>query len=656
MFRNMLTTGFKETDADDITVTVPFAPYDDVWDLLTFGPLLTADVITLPVLQQLGRMYHYFLCDERLEELRAVVAARILSPITATGDFVALYRMWEGVEGGNLVDFPNLFTLDSDVTTVDRAIQFIVDLDLGMEANVGDTAVEDRLQMLSALYAAFGHNPRFQAHAGVNLEHAAPALASVPCNISTTDPLGIASQYAPSAQNLVPSLDLFKQRFAAFTDGLFLPHFPWDSVVAAGGAIHACMDLTVHTGRFNTVLRGADVDLWMYGYASIAEAIEWCEPVFEYFDSLGALYSYAAPSVVTIVVPGASRNVQLIFDGSDNPLGVCMRFDFAYVNSYYDGTTVRSSPHCLQEIRSKVILTDCKISSARIVKAVYRGFGFQHSPLGEATVESLRSTPHVARSLNKYYHMALNETPDHAVHLMQLVFTCPAVCSSAELVPLIVAGGASMQNSFAEYAEGAEMMASHLWTLDRDMERITTFSLESPTAQRMEWHHVGDAGSTIKCAPLFTMSTGFVFLPFNLELGSVYDRNEDQRGSEVKVAGPTSTGKVLVNHPVATGASVVALNKNWGFMGERFVTLLVQYYSYNVKITRNTKVVSGTTGLPLLCLPAAVSARLHLVAYVLKPLRGAPRRRLERPLTAGKLLLVASKVEVFPRHTCRNSL
>jgi hypothetical protein len=211
----------------------------------------------------------------------------------------------------------------------------------------------------------------------------------------------------------------FATVFHTFTMGLFAHEFDWEGVVAAGGAVLACMQPAPPPGSSaaNAQAR-SDVDLFVYGdYSDSTATVDRILRYFStHFDTFFATFRY---NVITVCFRGIERTVQLIVFPQHTLASILFEFDMDIVQCAYDGDNLLATPNCLLQLSSRMVRVPRTIRPSRLWKIVQKGFGvYADAPLVPDTYP-----PECMR----YYHPLVCETDTRVQWMMRALLGSVAV-------------------------------------------------------------------------------------------------------------------------------------------------------------------------------------------------------------------------------------
>jgi hypothetical protein len=529
----------------------------------------------------------------------------------------------------DVVDVPNMFSPTHVPMNVEVAVGYVNSLDLQCTGAIDSVlTVSERMHLLSALTEAMGTHPDFQPLTCIHLDAVASAMRTVDVRedgiSDIPDPFLPAALPASTANFVANQADAIARLHTFAGDLLDGFHFG-EHIVLAGGAVHMALDESVPLDS----VPYADVDLWVYGYSSMAEALAWVTPALEYFAARNALFAYSTPSIITIVVPGAVRNVQIIFQGGAVAANVCVNYDLPYVQAYFDGNNIHVTPDCVFSIRAKMCWQK-KVITKRLVKAVSRGFGFLfpvfdlfEGATSTETVCHLANLPEVKRYTRKWYSMPLDQEVEYAELMMSTIFGAIVVSTVAELQTLLTEKAVSLQDSFGNYSEEQNPTPAPALCLDKDLARILQITPFNPRRWR--------SGMITEISPI-RITVENAYAPFT------------ENGSH----GSLQYRKLLVNQPLPADA-MFQLDGRWEFIATPYLMFNEgAYFSYRVALTDRTRIRDGKTGKVLQTVPAPCSMRMTLYVRGVFTLGGRRRQ-------TSRLLLMATSITVLPRYTCHNS-
>lgn len=219
--------------------------------------------------------------------------------------------------------------------------------------------------------------------------------------------------YCTPGDNLELSTVVPQEKFFSnwrlLTNGI-LDGMDWSNVVAAGGAVLACVlpgfspeeygdegrkfealindKLTLHTGRRTEVaphyicgLNGfwtSDIDLFIHS-CSAEEARKVIDRIIDTVTKNNASATIMRSSfAVTIFGLNPHRDVQIVFRLYSRPCEVIYGFDIDCSGVAFDGTSVYVTPRCLQSLRCRLNVVNMTYRSttysSRLIKYAYRDF------------------------------------------------------------------------------------------------------------------------------------------------------------------------------------------------------------------------------------------------------------------------------------------
>lgn len=148
---------------------------------------------------------------------------------------------------------------------------------------------------------------------------------------------------------IVQSLDEFTNNWKHFSCQLFEKNFPWsNNIIIAGGSIAHCLDgqykyrCCCKDGGVDFAIKYSDIDIFILNQDKTA-----FRDVISYFAANSRVYFAKQKSLVSIIIQGVTRNVQLIMTKHKSKEEILLKsFDLDYIRAAYDGKKVYYAPEC----------------------------------------------------------------------------------------------------------------------------------------------------------------------------------------------------------------------------------------------------------------------------------------------------------------------
>nr|QBK84540.1 MAG: tRNA nucleotidyltransferase/poly(A) polymerase [Pithovirus LCDPAC01] len=190
----------------------------------------------------------------------------------------------------------------------------------------------------------------------------------------------------------------FEPYLAKFGQGLHLPDFYQKCILAGGAIVLAYFNI-------QNASPDSDLDYWFYDVKKLHSVIE------EYHKQFPNAIFIVNYCVVTVVVPGKTRYVQLIYK-KKKPWEVIDSFDMDYIQAYYDGKELRAFPECIDSWnKRKILRIQRELPPERILKAREKGFKISF----ETKLKSKKSRWN-------FYYPKTGENREYVKHILSCVF------------------------------------------------------------------------------------------------------------------------------------------------------------------------------------------------------------------------------------------
>jgi len=652
MLKAMLVGNFAESNHDEIHVELPNALSDESLQYFPFKPL--GEAPSLSVLAELMQAYVYLCADDAWQAAKTAVDDNInISHAAEMGtwtcaDIMALFTIWKE---HHTVDFPRLFEASYNHENID----WFDELDLGCTNLTEGLTIQQRFEILTALGLSMHGNPIFQSFYFLPVTSVGPALLEDlkrdPPKVPES-PEFFPANVRPSTNNLAVHDDELNLRFVDFTQSLF-DWFDWSGVIMSGGAVHACLDRTIDL----SVVTGSDIDMWICNYHNNKDrALGILRRCLKFFAANGAVFGLMGTAVITVVIPGFQRNVQLILSNCAKPQGVPIAFDLDYTRCFYDGTSFYATPECMMSIYSRLHTGYAILSDNRVVKSVRKGFGFQH-PVFSLGEEDVQTTYHmmtidanVVAGVHKYYYPDTSESVQYITHMMSLVFTPSFVTQDVDhLLYHIQETGETIEDSaylfqnvqlnppggvFDRFIHLSNFkLASQLPRIDASYRRQIPID---PVTGRHPW--------TFQMPHPFMFTTNFVFLPeFHRDSDDSDDSDDiaNQQVVNIFCFIPTQDPAAVLLMRFAESQPVVTQFSRSHYAGN-------EYIGFNARTVKGyTCIVNTRTGRTM--------SKTNLMEYSAKMTVVCCKATwIHHEFCA--LHFVISKLDLYPRSYCHNSL
>lgn len=177
------------------------------------------------------------------------------------------------------------------------------------------------------------------------------------------------------------SIEEFKSEFVKLSFGLIQDDFDWSNILIAGGILLYPTETS-------------DIDLWLYD-CDEATKIKKIKYVLEYLKSKTkeVVYYSKRNQVVSILITGVPRTLQLITTSYANKFEVIKNFDFDCLNTIYDGNQLLTTYECLKALKYQTIFQiHCVPKRYRPYKFYKKGFSFTKKAIHQVFPEFERGS------------------------------------------------------------------------------------------------------------------------------------------------------------------------------------------------------------------------------------------------------------------------
>jgi hypothetical protein len=176
------------------------------------------------------------------------------------------------------------------------------------------------------------------------------------------------SRYEVGEKVIVDNVEEFQKSLTEFSFGIFDEEMKWDGIVMAGGATLHCLS----SKKKENV--SSDIDIWVYGEKK-QERIDIFRNIMTYLDNCGDDVFYSMNgSVMTVIIGGMRRNIQVILTSCKTKFEVIAKFDLSQVQCLFDGEKVLATDLFLDSMKHQVSFFNKQPSDVRIIKTYENGF------------------------------------------------------------------------------------------------------------------------------------------------------------------------------------------------------------------------------------------------------------------------------------------
>lgn len=204
------------------------------------------------------------------------------------------------------------------------------------------------------------------------------------------------------------NLETFKKNLENFSYGLINDNFFENisnylvnsKLYIGGGSILACiLDKPIGNEQ-------SDIDFWLCGnkppYDDLKTFMQYISTKFKV-----PVYISINHSVITLVIPGYKRNIQILFSNGANMEQIVSSFDLPYIKCFYDGNKVYSDIEFIYSLITQSSELYTVVSHKRMYKMYHKGY---HNRGGGIKYFSCYEDDcQVLSYMNKYYYPELDE-------------------------------------------------------------------------------------------------------------------------------------------------------------------------------------------------------------------------------------------------------